>query len=60
LQESDIPHQRKLTELIEEQYKIKYAAMLMEIQNSLGRVSFTSDLWSNQTIKSFMAITAHY
>lgn len=29
-------------------------------QNSLGRVSFTSDLWSDPNLTSYMAITAHY
>ncbi|KIJ06348.1 hypothetical protein PAXINDRAFT_26351, partial [Paxillus involutus ATCC 200175] len=60
LRDQDIPHRTKLTQLIEERYKIEYVAMVQEIQNSLGRVSFTSDLWSNQTIKGFMAVTAHY
>ncbi|KIK92044.1 hypothetical protein PAXRUDRAFT_90577, partial [Paxillus rubicundulus Ve08.2h10] len=78
--DQDIPHRTKLTQLIEERYKIEYVAMVQEIQvhnaaarrltagthyyydnnNSLGRVSFTSNLRSNQTIKGFMAVTTHY
>lgn len=30
------------------------------VQNSLGRVSFTSDIWSRQNLEGYMAITAHY
>lgn len=30
------------------------------IQNALGRVSFTSDVWSRQTMQSFMGVTAHF
>lgn len=29
-------------------------------QNSLGRVSITSDIWSRQNLESYMAVTAHY
>jgi len=30
------------------------------LKNSLGHVSFTSDIWSQQNLKSYMAVTAHY
>ncbi|KIK73670.1 hypothetical protein PAXRUDRAFT_20608 [Paxillus rubicundulus Ve08.2h10] len=60
LADADIPHHTKLGELITERYKVEYAKMLTEIQNSLGRVSFMSDMWTNQDSKSFMAVTAHY
>ena len=29
-------------------------------QNSLGRISYTSDLWSNGVLSGFMAATAHF
>lgn len=29
-------------------------------KNALGRAAFTTDIWSNQTMESFMAITAHF
>ncbi|KIK75651.1 hypothetical protein PAXRUDRAFT_61962, partial [Paxillus rubicundulus Ve08.2h10] len=63
LHDNQIPHRTKLSELIEERYKSEYCAMVLDIQanqKSLGWVSFTSDLWSNQTIKGFMGVTAHY
>ncbi|KIK79105.1 hypothetical protein PAXRUDRAFT_162177 [Paxillus rubicundulus Ve08.2h10] len=60
LTNADILHRTKLRELITERYKVEYAKMLTEIQNSLGCVSFTSDMWTNQNSKSFMAVTAHY
>ncbi|KIK74526.1 hypothetical protein PAXRUDRAFT_121453, partial [Paxillus rubicundulus Ve08.2h10] len=59
LADADIPHCTKLGELMTERYKVEYAKMLTEIQNSLGHVSFTSDMWTNQNSKSFMAVTAH-
>lgn len=30
------------------------------IQNSLGRISITSDIWSRGNLEPYMAITAHY
>jgi hypothetical protein len=76
LEDSDIPHRTKLGELITARFKLEYANMvqdiavcpclcqccveLMSFQNSLGRVSFTSDIWSRQNLESYMAITAHY
>lgn len=30
------------------------------MQNSLGKISFTADLWSNQKRRNFLAITAHW
>ena len=30
------------------------------MQNAVGKVSFTMDLWSSQLRRSFLAITAHW
>lgn len=30
------------------------------LQESLGRVSLTTDIWSNQSLRSFLALTAHW
>jgi len=32
----------------------------LDIEGSLGRVSFTSDIWSDPNLTSFLAITAHF
>ncbi|THV02522.1 hypothetical protein K435DRAFT_594680, partial [Dendrothele bispora CBS 962.96] len=58
--DSDIPHRTKLTELIKEASIREKESIAKELQNSAGRISFTSDMWSNTTLKGFMAITAHY
>ena len=29
-------------------------------QNARGRISITSDLWSDDTLRAFMSVTAHY
>ncbi|KAJ3767346.1 hypothetical protein FB446DRAFT_608467, partial [Lentinula raphanica] len=60
LHDRDIPHRTKLTELILEQYSRLWKSVSSEMKNSLGRISFTSDMWSNGVLKGFMAVTAHY
>jgi hypothetical protein len=34
--------------------------LIITCQNSLGRISFTSDIWSRQNLEGYMAVTAHY
>ncbi|KAJ3752489.1 hypothetical protein EV360DRAFT_11628, partial [Lentinula raphanica] len=60
LRERDIPHRTRLRELILERYKCHWKEITSEMKAALGRISFTSDMWSNSVLKGFMAITAHY
>ncbi|KAF8901531.1 hypothetical protein CPB84DRAFT_1777550 [Gymnopilus junonius] len=60
LNDEDIPHRTKLSELITKAFKREYAKMINEIQHSEGRVSFTSDIWSRHTLQSFMGVTGHF
>lgn len=34
--------------------------MIILSKSALGRVSFTSDVWSRQTMQSYMGVTAHF
>ncbi len=49
-----------LTDRIYQQYLDAYDALVKEIEGSLGRVSFTSDIWSDPQLASFLAMTAHW
>ncbi|KII88823.1 hypothetical protein PLICRDRAFT_73506, partial [Plicaturopsis crispa FD-325 SS-3] len=66
LEDKDIPHRTKLSEMILNRFKLGYQKMTDKIkarhpsQNSLGCVSFTSDMWSSQNLSGYMAVTAHY
>lgn len=79
LQDRDIPHRTKLSEMITSRFKIEHSKMVEEIsvslqsisftgirlhinilQNALGRIALTSDLWSRQNLESYMAMTAHF
>ncbi|KAF5353589.1 hypothetical protein D9758_013794 [Tetrapyrgos nigripes] len=59
LADSDIPHRTKLSELIVQQFQKEYTEMI-NIKNSLGRLSWTSDIWSRTNLESYMAVTVHY
>lgn len=76
LEDGDIPHRTKLSQLISTRFHIEYTAMIKEIQvrkyfsrnlfvnslhqNSLGRIALTDDVWSRVNLDSHLAITAHY
>ena len=56
----DLPHRTFLTKFIYKQYLEDHQQLLDEIKLSLGRVSFTSDIWSDPNLTSFMALTCHF
>ncbi|KAJ7157080.1 hypothetical protein C8R46DRAFT_833843, partial [Mycena filopes] len=60
LDDRDIPHRTKLSELITARFKCEWTRMIEEIAHSLGRVSATDDIWSRQNLESFMAMSLHY
>ncbi|KAF5351590.1 hypothetical protein D9758_007266 [Tetrapyrgos nigripes] len=60
LKSQDIPHHKKLTELIFEQFENCFKNTQDKMKCSLGCISYTSDMWSNGVLQGFMAITAHY
>jgi ketopantoate reductase len=48
-----------------EEYKVTSLSIinyfvLKAVQKSLGRISFTSDIWSDPNLTSFMAVTTHF
>jgi len=60
IKDSDFPHRTALTDHIFQQYLDAYDTLVKEIKGSLGRVSLTSDIWSNPQLASFLAMTAHW
>ncbi|CUA69010.1 hypothetical protein RSOLAG22IIIB_13906 [Rhizoctonia solani] len=60
LHESDIPHRTKLTAVTSELYQEEMARIKTELAKTLGKVSVTSDLWSDNQLHSFMVVTLHY
>ncbi|KAJ7482847.1 hypothetical protein B0H11DRAFT_1807231, partial [Mycena galericulata] len=60
LEDEDIPHRTKLSQLIASRFHTEYTKMINEIQNSVGRVATTDDIWTRQNLDSHLAITGHY
>ncbi|KAH7918270.1 hypothetical protein BV22DRAFT_990206, partial [Leucogyrophana mollusca] len=60
IDDKDLPHRTKLTQMILDEYRKEYQKMKLELKNSLGRVSNTTDLWSDPNRDSFMGVTAHF
>ncbi|KEP49154.1 HAT family dimerization protein [Rhizoctonia solani 123E] len=60
LQSKDIPHRSKLTKTMKELYGEKLDEMRVELNKALGHISVTSDLWSDERLRAFMAVTFHY
>ncbi|KAJ7680088.1 hypothetical protein B0H14DRAFT_2241142, partial [Mycena olivaceomarginata] len=60
LEDEDIPHRTKLAQLISTRFHAEYTAMIREIQNAVGRVAFTDDIWTRVNLHSHLATTAHY
>lgn len=60
ISEKDLPHRTKLTELIFAAYEQEHQHLKVCYRKSLGCVSFSSDLWSDPNLVSFMALTSHF
>ncbi|KAJ6543553.1 hypothetical protein DFH09DRAFT_878057, partial [Mycena vulgaris] len=60
LDDDDIPHRTKMSQIISERVQAEYQKMIHEIQNAIGRVSYTDDIWTRKNLDLHIAITAHY
>ncbi|KAH6879723.1 hypothetical protein BKA70DRAFT_1039075, partial [Coprinopsis sp. MPI-PUGE-AT-0042] len=60
IEDKDLPHRTKLTKLILDEYTKEMARTRAALAASVGRISLTSDLWSDPNLASHMAVTAHY
>jgi hypothetical protein len=55
-----IPHRTTIHDRILKRYKRDREELRKKLKDSLGRVSVTTDLWSNKSMRSFMAVTLHW
>jgi hypothetical protein len=60
LPETNIPHCTMIHDRILKRYKQDRDELRKKLKESIGRVSLTSGLWSNRSMRSFMAITLHW
>ncbi|KAF8416611.1 hypothetical protein L210DRAFT_3372473, partial [Boletus edulis BED1] len=60
LTDTNIPHRTKLTRMVLDGFQTEYEKIKGDLKQSLGRISCTTDLWSDPNRDSYMAVTAHY
>ncbi|KAI0682528.1 hypothetical protein C8T65DRAFT_543285, partial [Cerioporus squamosus] len=60
LAEGDIPHRTFIHDLIIEEYEGEIEDLRTDLQNALGRISFTCDLWTCRVLHGYLAVTVHY
>ncbi|KAF5325875.1 hypothetical protein D9611_000971 [Ephemerocybe angulata] len=58
--DSDLLHRTQASNLILKRYDEEIERTKAELKGSPGRISFSTDLWSDPRLRSFMAVTAHY
>jgi hypothetical protein len=76
LRDKDIPHNDKAKDLLKYHFELQFAKLIDDIgvstdcscqtlltkrqKSALGRIAFTSDIWTDFLLHPYMAITAHY
>ncbi|KAH7904018.1 hypothetical protein BJ138DRAFT_969441, partial [Hygrophoropsis aurantiaca] len=60
LTDADIPHRTTIRTRVVQILEAHLDELSAEMQNSIGKISFTTDLWSDINLSPFMAVTAHW
>ncbi|KAG9082994.1 hypothetical protein FRC07_014046 [Ceratobasidium sp. 392] len=60
IKDEDVPHRDKLACAAWAMYLLEKNKIDGNMNRARGRISFTSDLWTDASLRSFMAVTAHY
>ena len=60
LEVKDLPHCTKMTKMVLDEFKKEWRKFAEDMKKAEGRILYTTDLWSDLNLDSFMAITAHY
>ncbi|KAJ2921800.1 hypothetical protein H1R20_g15297, partial [Candolleomyces eurysporus] len=60
LRDEDIPHRTFIRNRIQERWETYMMQLQSELQNSVGRISLTTDMWSDPNLRPYMAVTAHW
>ncbi|CAK1586462.1 unnamed protein product [Parnassius mnemosyne] len=55
----ELPSRKKLTQMLEDKYKICRSEVIGKLQ-SVEHIALTTDIWSSDSQKSFICVTAHF
>ncbi|KAF9439790.1 hypothetical protein P691DRAFT_632971, partial [Macrolepiota fuliginosa MF-IS2] len=56
----DLPHRSMVSSVITELFKVESAMLKKDLQGVEGRISLTTDTWSDTSLDGYMAISAHF
>ncbi|KAF8495522.1 hypothetical protein F5888DRAFT_1595196, partial [Russula emetica] len=57
--DADIPRRDKMREAVISEWRNSFERLKSDLSKSCGRISFTSDVWSNANLEAYLALTAH-
>ncbi|KAJ3558445.1 hypothetical protein NM688_g926 [Phlebia brevispora] len=57
---TELMHRTAFTGYILRKFQERFDRLKEMLKHAVGRVSFTTDMWSNAVLKGFMAITVHF
>ncbi|KAF9030013.1 hypothetical protein BDZ89DRAFT_933988, partial [Hymenopellis radicata] len=60
LSNEDLPHRQSLTKLIFQVFGHAYQDIIADLARAIGRIAWTSDVWTRGILQGYMAITAHF
>ncbi|KIL57978.1 hypothetical protein M378DRAFT_188346 [Amanita muscaria Koide BX008] len=60
LQEKDIPRRTKIRSSIITACNTWYTVLKSDLAAAAGQISFTADVWSDRSLRPYLAITAHW
>ncbi|KAF8487912.1 hypothetical protein F5888DRAFT_1624026 [Russula emetica] len=60
LVDADIPRRDKMREAVISEWRNSFERLKSDLSKSCGRISFTSDVWSNANLEAYLALTAHW
>ncbi|KAG1895162.1 uncharacterized protein F5891DRAFT_893471, partial [Suillus fuscotomentosus] len=60
INDAELPHHTKITQMVLDEYRTEYNKTKDDLKNALGRISMTTDLWSDPNRDSYMAVTSHF
>ncbi|TFK16518.1 hypothetical protein FA15DRAFT_577502, partial [Coprinopsis marcescibilis] len=60
LDDADIPHRTSMRKRIGEIWDEHLKGLQVDMGASIGKISITTDCWSDPNLSPFMAVTAHW
>ncbi|KIJ29768.1 hypothetical protein M422DRAFT_105485, partial [Sphaerobolus stellatus SS14] len=60
LTERDLPHRTSLRSLVAKAWENQFMEMSLEMKGAVGKISLTTDIWDDKSMRAYTGVTAHY